>query len=61
MKILHLAESGAFGMERIIEHGKRVVAAGWFVKWGYYCINTRKRVTKKIPSYGYLGWPVCLR
>ena len=35
MKILHLAESGAFGMERIIEHGKRVVAAGWFVKWGY--------------------------
>lgn len=36
MKILHLAESGAFGMERIIEHGKRVVAAVWFVKWGYY-------------------------
>lgn len=35
MKILHLAESGAFGMERTIEHGKRVVAAGWFVKWGY--------------------------
>ena len=38
MKILHLAESGAFGMERTIEHGKRVVAAGWFVKWGYYYI-----------------------
>ena len=39
MKILHLAESGAFGMERTIEHGKRVVAAGWFVKWGYDFIN----------------------
>ena len=38
MKILHLAESGAFGMERTIEHGKREVAAGWFVKWGYYYI-----------------------
>ena len=45
MKILHLAESGAFGMERIIEHGKRVVAVGWFVKWGYCRVN-REEHTK---------------
>ena len=39
MRFLHLAESGAFVMGRVIEHGKRVVAAGWFVKWGYRQFN----------------------
>lgn len=36
MKFLHLAESGAFIMEKIIEYGKRAAGADSFVKWGYY-------------------------
>ena len=39
MKFLRLAESGAFDMERIIEHGKGAAATDWFAKWGYYNIS----------------------
>ena len=60
MKILHLAESGAFVMGRTILKKKKAVVAGWFVKWGYYCIKARKCVTEEIPYHAYLVRTVCL-